>query len=318
MKRHIFTALSLTLLTSSPITLNAGKKKDKNKTMSLAAFQDSTPEKAVVSQLTDEEPLASLPSAHEESIPTDEFDKSNTQAQRAALFGAITAIQLKKNKGLKQVDCFHELERQGKLADLYASEDTHNIKVAASTATQAIDTNQAISRPEISARDRELYSFLLLTRWQLITAQAQLASTKAKLKEALEKQEQSVNTDVLDLFPSSPITQSNELPDERGAQTLQDDDSDGLSQFSTEQEETQEGNAQAIQTNDNNNATDSASNINTAENAGNNNNDDHGFETISQDPSYKSTISPVTPPTQRAPTIGGWSISYLFGYKYNN
>jgi hypothetical protein len=306
MKRHIFTALSLTLLTSSPITLNAvKKKKDNNKPMSLAAFQNSKTEKPAIAEHTKKEPLALLPFAHEESIPTDEFDKSNTQAQRAALFGAITAIQLKKNKGLKRVDCFHELVRQGKIADLYASEDTHNIKVAASTATQAIDTNQAISRPEISEHTRELYRFLLLTRWQLFAAQAQLASTKEKLKEALQKQEQSVHADV------------NELPDERGAQRQHngndDDDSDGLSVVSSV-DDNQSENSLVAQTNENN----SASNTNTVANAGSNNNDAHDFENISQDPSDPSTISPVTPLPQPAPTIGGWSLSYLLGYKYKN
>lgn len=317
MKRHIFTALSLTLLTSSPITLNAGKnKQNKPKPMSLAAFQDSKPENPAIAEHTEKDPLALLPFSNEKSIPTDEFDKSNTQAQRAALFGAITAIQCKENKGLKQVDCSHESVRQGKIADLYASEDTDNIKVAASTATQAIATTPATLSNAFTDREQKYALKYVIAKWRLLVATNRLASTQKQL-EALQKEAQSVNTDVLDLFPSSPITQSNELPDERVAQRQQDDDSDRLSVVSSV-DENQSENSLAIQTNNNNNATDSASNKNIAQHGQNNSTAVDDFENISKDSSDPSTISPVTPPTQRATTIGGWSISYLFGYKYNN
>jgi hypothetical protein len=318
MKRQIFTALSLTLLISSPLTLNAGKdkpgstsKKKKNKGGSSNTLNKlATPENlesahcndnsdgersasiSPVTQASSSSSTADLPSLaltteaqasnatatlpadfsfeyailpaanSSSSTQPDEFDPSDTKAQRAALFAAIVALESKTN-GRKRVDCFHELRRQTKNAELYNSE-THAIIKTQSIPTQAIVIAPAATQTaELTDREQRFAGKYVIAQWRLGIAKKHLTKTQEELA-ALKAQK------AIDLFPSSPTLQS-------------------------------------------------SSHITTPEYfAGLPDNADD-FERLSQDGKDKDTttplISPPAPTITPAPAAGSWSIWGLLGYK---
>lgn len=200
MKRQIFTALSLTLLISSPLTLNAGKKKKNGGSpMTLKDFMlsndDNGRRSASVSRVTQTSSAYAsandLPALELSFIPTadvaspatlelsstpnsaaptnDEFDPSNTQAQRAALLVAIAALQQTNNKGLKQTRYFHELQRQEKIEELYNSEKTHAIITKQSAQTQTFEIAPAI-QPSLTHREQRFAVKYVIAQWQLSVA----------------------------------------------------------------------------------------------------------------------------------------------------
>lgn len=166
MKRQIITALSTTLLISSPITLNAGrnnkKKNQKTTASSASSSANDLTSLAIVAaatlnvspaataaqpatasdELSDKTPIITMSSKTlplNATAPVDEFDPADTKAQRAALFLAIAALAQKENQGLKHIATMHEEERKKVLKDLYQSEDTHEIIKKSATSSLTAD-----------------------------------------------------------------------------------------------------------------------------------------------------------------------------------
>lgn len=151
MKRQIITALSITLLISSPISLIAGKHKKKNQKPTISSASSSANDLASLAivtaaalnaapatqvessalQATNEELSYTTPiiMTSSRTLPKNavtkfhEFDPKETQAQRAALFVAIATLGA--NNGLKNVKTKHDENRQQVLLSLWAAEDLH-------------------------------------------------------------------------------------------------------------------------------------------------------------------------------------------------
>jgi|GEM_PF-2345915 hypothetical protein len=213
MKRQIFTALSLTLLVSSPLTLNAGKNKNKNKKLPLAElFKTPSNTTAPQSQRVDNKTNANTSSSSALTAtaptPVDEFSPDSTKAQRAALFVAIGALANQSNKGLKPIPgnkVDHELERQRVIRDLYTHED-HAI-IAAPTRASSSDAAIQASLPQASAStvlERELAVSYLAAHYRLKKTQQQLSESKAEILKLISIKPTS-GTEIIDLFP--PTTQ---------------------------------------------------------------------------------------------------------------
>jgi hypothetical protein len=199
MKRQIFTALSLTLLISSPLTLNAGKNKKQKK-----AHKISLNEFLSDQQAPDKQPDISV--LFDAASSPDEFSPDNTKVQRAALFAAIVAIEFK-GKGLNHVDCFHELEREKAMKDIYTYEDTHTIITSPAVMTDA--ATQISPSPEFTERLAVNY---LASRYRLKKTQAQLATAEERLNK-LTTQHSATEQNPVDLFPEIPAPQPQQQDD---------------------------------------------------------------------------------------------------------
>jgi hypothetical protein len=233
MKRQILTALSLTLLVSSSLTLNAmhkSKKKKKNggshitlndfMPSNVASSSSSSSSSAITpTQALDIVPVpgVALPAtldiadaassrsnsaldgdfsfeyamvpnssaANSSSAPADEFDPKDTAPQRAALFGAIVALEYKKNKGLKHIDVFHGLQRDAKLKALYEDESSELQREALIKLFDDTETNQVISHtaaptvePMQSApltREERYAAKYVIAQWRLNVTKKKLA-----------------------------------------------------------------------------------------------------------------------------------------------
>jgi hypothetical protein len=229
MKPQIFTALSLTLLASSPVALYGGKK-NKAPKLPLAQFQNNQPSLPVSS--IEETPLAALPFAHEDEIPTDGL---NAHAQKTALLNAIVTRGSQKNKGLNEVHCFHVLARQEKIKELYASEENHNIMPLQSAATQTLAITPATLPADLTNREQKFAAKYVLAQWQLLVAKKRLARTQEELSVLKGSQ-------ALDLFPSSPTSHPSTLTADLHIHNEQqhnnnNDDFDALSQSSSSSDE---------------------------------------------------------------------------------
>jgi len=200
MKRQIFTALSLTLLISSPLTLNAGKTKKQKK-----AHKISLNEFLSDQQAPDKQPDISV--LFDAASSPDEFSPDNTKVQRAALFAAIVAIEFK-GKGLNHVDCFHELEREKVMKDIYAYEEPHRIITSPAVMTDA--ATQISPSPELTERLAVNY---LASRYRLKKTQAQLATAQERLNK-LTTQHSATEQNPVDLFPEIPAAPQSQQQDD--------------------------------------------------------------------------------------------------------
>lgn len=213
MKRQIFTALSLTLLISSPFTLNAGKRRSRK----LQSAASDVPH-ASSSFAPNVASPATLDLAPVAPTDEDEFDPSNTAPQRAALFAAIVALGYQNNKGLRQIDSFPELERERVRKNLYMSEDAHTNITPKSAQTQTIATDAAAQPADLPLTQKFAVRYAI-AQWRLYITKKKLAKTQEELH-ALRGQQ------TLVLFPSSPTPSNADAGDDiaalfNGSQTLQ-------------------------------------------------------------------------------------------------
>lgn len=203
MKRQIITALSLTLLVSSPLTLNATRKK-KIPSNTTAQQPQSTDNK------TDANTSSPRTLIAPPSTPVDEFSPESTKAQRAALFVAIGALANQSNKGLKPIDkkhkVDHELERQRVIQDLYTYDgELHSIiaaPAASSSSVAPITASAATQSAQPTELEERLAVSYLAARYRLKKTQQLLSAAEDKLIEFICRDIRS-GKQAIDLFPGA-------------------------------------------------------------------------------------------------------------------